>query len=411
MVNFLDTGNGIINLDLDKIGSRPYSRSFGSIGESYPGTYNSRPELPKPIAGGGGVGLALAGLLGTAAATSGSIYNNKNRIENINREVPDAIKGEQEKISGYDLFAGSKGNIIKDVFAPRAIKKLQADSKTNALSSSVSGGMSDAQKSSANFNPDPGPNFELESFDQLMKPDVPAKTFGQKITGTLNKVFDSINDPLKNEQFMRGLRIYVDGTNGVKLGQALLNDSKFSKEQYKSLMDNAYKESQIQVNNAKVNEYYATSGQALTTGDAKLAEGLSYSDITSQIKNRISAEYFPGIDRSDKTETTFPNTQLDSISTQMVQDVNDLVKRNYTLNEAVDITMAKAEEQGALSRGKIVPGKWFGTNKVPARADASKYTEQRKSLKVLMANPKNKDYTEEEIRTYVNSLPNTILVD
>ena len=403
MVNFLDTGNGIINLDLDKIGSRPYSRSFGSIGESYPGTYNSRPELPKPIAGGGGVGLALAGLLGTAAATSGSIYNNKNRIENINREVPDAIKGEQEKISGYDLFAGSKGNIIKDVFAPRAIKKLQADSKTNALSSSVSGGMSDAQKSSANFNPDPGPNFELESFDQLMKPDVPAKTFGQKITGTLNKVFDSINDPLKNEQFMRGLRIYVDGTNGVKLGQALLNDSKFSKEQYKSLMDNAYKESQIQVNNAKVNEYYATSGQALVTPGAKLAEGLTYSNLTGQIKNRIVAKYFGDGEVSD--------TQLDSLSGQMVQDVNTLVVRGLDLNQAIDIVMDKAESQGALSKGKIEERRFMFDKKIPASADASKYTEQRKSLKVLMANPKNKDYTEQQIRDYVNNLPNTILVD
>ena len=95
----------------------------------------------------------------------------------------------------------------------------------------------------------------------------------------------------------------------------------------------------------------------------------------------------------------------------MVQDVNTLVVRGLDLNQAIDIVMDKAESQGALSKGKIEERRFMFDKQIPPRADASKYTEQRKSLKVLMANPKNKDYTEQQIRDYVNNLPNTILVD
>ena len=309
----------------------------------------------------------------------------------------DLFRPQQDFFDKY--ISGRKSDPIGKLFRPVVKEKLGIESKnTGSPFKGTAPPISKAKTTEA------GPNFDLTDIDQLMKPDVPPKTFKQKIGGVLNNVMDAINNPAQNEQFYRGLRAYIDGKNGLTIGETLLKESKLSKEQYKTMFDNAYKLSQIRKNNAYAD---AQDAKALGTGNvtpgAKLAEGLTYSNLTGQIKNRIVAKYFGDGEVSD--------TQLDSLSGQMVQDVNTLVLAGLDLNQAIDRVMNKAETQGALSKGKIQERRFMFDKQIPPRADASKYTEQRKSLKVLMANPKNKDYTEEEIRTYVNSLPNTILVD
>ena len=173
------------------------------------------------------------------------------------------------------------------------------------------------------------------------------------------------------------------------------------------MFDNAYKLSQIRKNNAYADAQDAKAlGTENVTPGAELAKGLTYSNLTGQIKNRIAAEYFAGVQRKSEN---FPNTQLDSLSGQMVQDVNTLVLAGVDLNQAIDRVMNKAETQGALSKKTVTPGKYFGTNKISARADASKYTAKTYSMKALLA--KNKDATEEQIRAAVNAQPNATLID
>ena len=402
ILDYLDTGSGILPMQIENIVG---GGSTANVGTPINRPYGSSSGGSEVAGGGFAFPLALGLGTGTVAAGSGLLASsgNKNlskaeqRSQSRMNQRGDLFRPQQDFFDKY--ISGRKSDPIGKLFRPVVKEKLNIESKnTGSPFKDTAPPISKAKATEA------GPNFDLTDIDQLMKPDVPPKTFKQKIGGVLNNVMDAINNPAQNEQFYRGLRAYIDGKNGLTIGETLLKESKLSKEQYKTMFDNAYKLSQIRKNNAYAD---AQDAKALGTGNvtpgAKLAEGLTYSNLTGQIKNRIVAKYFG--------DGEAPDTQLDSLSGQMVQDVNTLVLAGLDLNQAIDRVMNKAETQGALSKGKIQERRFMFDKQIPPRADASKYTEQRKSLKVLMANPKNKDYTEEEIRTYVNSLPNTILVD
>mgnify|MGYP003109834622 FL=1 len=405
ILDYLDTGSGIFPLQVENIvgGGSSSSRVGTPINRPY-GSASGGSEVA-----GGGFGLPIAfGLgAGTVGAGSGLIASSGN--QNLNK----AKQRSQSRINQranlfrpqedfYDKYiAGTRSDPIGDLFRPRVKEKLNIKSKnTGSPFAGTAPSESKAKTKEA------GPNFDLQSIDQLMKPDVPQKTFQQKIGGALEKVMDAINNPRDNEEFYRGLRIYVDGTKGVKFGQALLNESKYTKAQYAALVDNAYKRSQIRKNLAMADSYEAKAlGPGNVDVGTKLAAGLTYGQgLIPQIENRITAEYFPGVDKD-----TIPARQISSLASMLTQDVNDMVTSGIGLNEAIDRAIKNAETQGALSRGKIQERKFMFDKKIPARADASKYTAKTYSMKALLA--KNKDATEEQIRAAVNAQPNATLID
>jgi len=395
ILDYMDFGKDLRPMPLNT----SYNNNFNAtIGAPIEGTYGSSSRMPGT---GDGFGLALPlGLAAGTALASGSLLASDNNTNRTNAEQRSLSRMSQRGVGGPQpdfygkLFPGSD-NALAGLFRPKVKEKLGIESKnTGSPFKDTAPFISKATEA--------GPNFDLKDLNQLMKPEVPPKTFKQKIGSTLDKIVNSIADPYENREFMRGLRILVDGQKGVSIGQAILNESKFTQAQHKAMLDNAYKTAQIQYVNAN-------SAKALTskvTPGTKLAEGLTYANLTGQIKNRIAAEYFAGVERKSEE---FPNTQLDSISSQMVEDVNTLVVSGLGLNEAIDRIMDKAENQGALSKGRIEERKYFFDKKIPARADATKYTGKTYSMKALLA--KNKGATEEEIRSAVNAQPNSTLID
>jgi len=395
ILDYMDFGKDLRPMPLNT----SYNNNFNAtIGAPIEGTYGSSSRMPGT---GDGFGLALPlGLAAGTALASGSLLASDNNTNRTNAEQRSLSRMSQRGVGGPQpdfygkLFPGSD-NALAGLFRPKVKEKLGIESKnTGSPFKDTAPFISKATEA--------GPNFDLKDLNQLMKPEVPPKTFKQKIGSTLDKIVNSIADPYENREFMRGLRILVDGQKGVSIGQAILNESKFTQAQHKAMLDNAYKTAQIQYVNAN-------SAKALTskvTPGTKLAEGLTYANLTGQIKNRIAAEYFAGVERKSEE---FPDTQLDSISSQMVEDVNTLVVSGLGLNEAIDRIMDKAENQGALSKKTVTPGKYFGSSTKPARADATKYTGKTYSMKALLA--KNKGATEEEIRSAVNAQPNSTLID
>jgi len=350
---------------------------------------------------GDGFGLALPlGLAAGTALASGSLLASNDNTNRTNAEQRSLSRMSQRGVGGPQpdfygkLFPGSN-NALAGLFRPKVKEKLSIDPKKQERS------ISRLNQNRLGSATEAGPNFDLKDLNQLMKPEVPTKTFKQKIGSTLDKIVNNIADPYENQEFMRGLRILVDGQKGVSIGQAILNESKFTQAQHKAMLDNAYKTAQIQYVNAN-------SAKALTskvTPGSKLAEGLTYGQgIIPQIENRITAEYFAGVDKDE-----IPARQISSLASMLTQDVNTMVKGGIPLNEAIDRSMDIAESQKALSKKTVTPGKYFGSNTTPARADASQYTARTFSMKALLA--KNKGATEEEIRSAVNAQPNSTLID
>ena len=400
ILDYIDTGSGILPMQIENIVG---GGSTARVGTPINRPYGSASGGSEVAGGGFALPLALGLGAGTVASGSGLIASSSN--QNLNKaeqrsqsrmnQRGDLFRPQQDFYDKY--IAGRKSDPIGDLFRPVVKEKLNIESKNTG--SPFKGTAPPISKAKAT---EAGPNFDLKDIDQLMKPDVPPKTFKQKIGGVLNNVMDAINNPAENEQFYRGLRAYIDGKNGLTIGETLLKESKLSKEQYKTMFDNAYKLSQIRKNNAYADAQDAKAlGTENVTPGAELAAGLTYSNLTGQIKNRIVAKYFKNGE--------VPDTQLDSLSGQMVEDVNTSVLAGFGLNEAIDRAMGKAENQGALSKKTVTPGKYFFDKKIPASADASKYTEQRKSLKVLMA--LNPNATEQQIRDNLKLYPNIVLVD
>ena len=405
ILDYIDTGAGILPMEIENIVGG--GGSTANIGTPINRPYGSSSGGSEVAGGGFAFPLALGLGTGTVAAGSGLLASSGN--QNLNKaeqrsqsrmnQRGDLFRPQQDFYDKY--ITGRKSDPIGKLLRPVVKEKLGIESKNTG--SPFKGTAPPISKTTTT---EAGPNFDLTDIDQLMKPDVPPKTFKQKIGGVLNNVMDAINNPAQNEQFYRGLRAYIDGKNGLTIGETLLKESKLSKEQYKTMFDNAYKLSQIRKNNAYAD---AQDAKALGTGNvtpgAKLAEGLTYGQgLIPQIENRITAEYFPGVDKD-----TIPARQISSLASMLTQDVNEMITGGMGLNEAIDRAMKIAESQGALSKGKIQERRFMFDKKIPPRADASKYTERTFSMKALLA--ANKGSTEEEVRAAVNARPNSTLID
>ena len=404
ILDYLDTGSGILPMQIENIVG---GGSTANVGTPINRPYGSSSGGSEVAGGGFAFPLALGLGTGTVAAGSGLLASSGN--QNLNKaeqrsqsrmnQRGDLFRPQQDFYDKY--ITGRKSDPIGKLLRPVVKEKLGIESKNTG--SPFKGTAPPISKTTTT---EAGPNFDLTDIDQLMKPDVPPKTFKQKIGGVLNNVMDAINNPAQNEQFYRGLRAYIDGKNGLTIGETLLKESKLSKEQYKTMFDNAYKLSQIRKNNAYAD---AQDAKALGTGNvtpgAKLAAGLTYGQgLIPQIENRITAEYFPGVDKD-----TIPARQISSLASMLTQDVNEMITGGMGLNEAIDRAMKIAESQGALSKGKIQERRFMFDKKIPPRADASKYTERTFSMKALLA--ANKGSTEEEVRAAVNARPNSTLID
>ena len=404
ILDYLDTGSGILPMQIENIVG---GGSTANVGTPINRPYGSSSGGSEVAGGGFAFPLALGLGTGTVAAGSGLLASSGN--QNLNKaeqrsqsrmnQRGDLFRPQQDFYDKY--ITGRKSDPIGKLLRPVVKEKLGIESKNTG--SPFKGTAPPISKTTTT---EAGPNFDLTDIDQLMKPDVPPKTFKQKIGGVLNNVMDAINNPAQNEQFYRGLRAYIDGKNGLTIGETLLKESKLSKEQYKTMFDNAYKLSQIRKNNAYAD---AQDAKALGTGNvtpgAKLAEGLTYGQgLIPQIENRITAEYFPGVDKD-----TIPARQISSLASMLTQDVNEMITGGMGLNEAIDRAMKIAESQGALSKGKIQERRFMFDKKIPPRADASKYTARTFSMKALLA--ANKGSTEEEVRAAVNARPNSTLID
>ena len=405
ILDYIDTGSGILPMEIENIVGG--GGSTANIGTPINRPYGSSSGGSEVAGGGFAFPLALGLGTGTVAAGSGLLASSGN--QNLNKaeqrsqsrmnQRGDLFRPQQDFYDKY--ITGRKSDPIGKLLRPVVKEKLGIESKNTG--SPFKGTAPPISKTTTT---EAGPNFDLTDIDQLMKPDVPPKTFKQKIGGVLNNVMDAINNPAQNEQFYRGLRAYIDGKNGLTIGETLLKESKLSKEQYKTMFDNAYKLSQIRKNNAYAD---AQDAKALGTGNvtlgAKLAAGLTYGQgLIPQIENRITAEYFPGVDKD-----TIPARQISSLASMLTQDVNEMITGGMGLNEAIDRAMKIAESQGALSKGKIQERRFMFDKKIPPRADASKYTERTFSMKALLA--ANKGSTEEEVRAAVNARPNSTLID
>ena len=395
ILDYMDFGKDLRPMPLNT----SYNNNFNAtIGAPIEGTYGSSSRMPGT---GDGFGLALPlGLAAGTALASGSLLASDDNTNRTNAEQRSLSRMNQRGVGGPQpdfygkLFPGSD-NALAGLFRPKVKEKLGIDSKAQERS------ISRLKQNRLGSATEAGPNFDLKDLNQLMKPEVPPKTFKQKIGSTLDKIVNNIADPYENREFMRGLRILVDGQKGVSIGQAILNESKFTQAQHKAMLDNAYKTAQIQYVNAN-------SAKALTskvTPGTKLAEGLTYGQgLIPQIENRITAEYFPGVDKD-----TIPARQISSLASMLTQDVNEMITGGMGLNEAIDRAMKIAESQGALSKGKIQERRFMFDKKIPPRADASKYTARTFSMKALLA--ANKGSTEEEVRAAVNARPNSTLID
>jgi len=404
LLDYLDTGSGILPMQIENIVG---GGSTANVGTPINRPYGSSSGGSEVAGGGFAFPLALGLGTGTVAAGSGLLASSGNqnlskaeqRSQSRMNQRGDLFRPQQDFFDKY--ISGRKSDPIGKLFRPVVKEKLGIESKNTG--SPFKGTAPPISKTTTT---EAGPNFDLKDIDQLMKPDVPPKTFKQKIGGVLNNVMDAINNPAQNEQFYRGLRAYIDGKNGLTIGETLLKESKLSKEQYKTMFDNAYKLSQIRKNNAYAD---AQDAKALGTDNvnpgAKLAAGLTYGQgLIPQIENRITAEYFPGVDKD-----TIPARQISSLASMLTQDVNEMITGGMGLNEAIDRAMKIAESQGALSKGKIQERRFMFDKKIPPRADASKYTERTFSMKALLA--ANKGSTEEEVRAAVNARPNSTLID
>ena len=313
ILDYIDTGSGIFPMEIENIVGG--GGSTANIGTPINRPYGSSSGGSEVAGGGFAFPLALGLGTGTVAAGSGLLASSGN--QNLNKaeqrsqsrmnQRGDLFRPQQDFYDKY--ITGRKSDPIGKLLRPVVKEKLGIESKNTG--SPFKGTAPPISKTTTT---EAGPNFDLTDIDQLMKPDVPPKTFKQKIGGVLNNVMDAINNPAQNEQFYRGLRAYIDGKNGLTIGETLLKESKLSKEQYKTMFDNAYKLSQIRKNNAYAD---AQDAKALGTGNvtpgAKLAEGLTYGQgLIPQIENRITAEYFPGVDKD-----TIPARQISSLASIM----------------------------------------------------------------------------------------------
>lgn len=268
---------------------------------------------------------------------------------------------------------------------PNAIggfKFIQPSLETPKPNTDLSGGIEDPQKKEGGKIPKIGPIKELnEAYAEPNK-----KTFMGKLTDAVDKIFTlQDTNPEAYRNVIAGLELYNRGQRGENLAEALVGNSKFRNEQLKALLDNAYKKSTIDLRNKQIE----IAGQPK---DKKADFATSGRGLIPQLEDRITAEYFAGVDKE-----TIPARQISALSSLLVQDVELGVDRGLSLNAAIDMAMKKAEESGAINKEKIIKdgGFMYFDKTIPPSADASKYT---KSYTIEQLMQLNSDLSEEQIR-------------
>ena len=210
------------------------------------------------------------------------------------------------------------------------------------------------------------------------------KGFMSKLNSVADKIFTlQDKNPQAYMNIISGLDLYNRGQKGEKLGEALVGNSKFRNEQLKALLDNAYKKSTIELRNKQIE----IAGQPK---DKKADFATSGRGLIPQLEDRITAEYFPGVDKE-----TIPARQIAALSSLLIPDIEKGIDKGLSMNAAIDMAMKKAEESGALTKEKKRPGVFYGSYTDPAKADASKYT---KSYTIEQLMQLNSDLSEEQIR-------------
>ncbi len=360
--------NPIIPLNIKDIATGGGSFSsmpvYGSTGALDIGPGDKRGgTLPVEKFGGGGI--AFPGLLGVTALGSLSQMTKPATVGYGEGQVDPRLAREAEQV-------------------PHAIGGYRFDEpslETAKPDTDLSGGIQDPQKKEGGKIPKIGPIKELnEAYAEPNK-----KTFMGKLTDAVDKIFTlQDKDPEAYRNVIAGLDIYNRGQKGENLAEALVGNSKFRNQQLKALLDNAYKKSTIDFRNKQME----VAGKSK---DKKADFATSGRGLIPQLEDRITAEYFPGVDKE-----TIPARQIAALSSLLVQDVEFGVDRGLSLNAAIDMAMKKAEETGSINKEKIIKdgGFMFFDKTVPATVDASKYTKS-KSIKEVM---ERFDFTEAEAR-------------
>lgn len=259
------------------------------------------------------------------------------------------------------------------------------------------GGMTDPQKVEGGKLPKLGPIKELnEAFEE--KED---KGFMGKLNSIADKIFTlQDKNPQAYMNIISGLDLYNRGQKGEKLGEALVGNSKFRNEQLKALLSNAYTQSVIDYNNSKT--------ITALTSKAKGADFVtSGRGLIPQLEDRITAEYFAGVDKE-----TIPARQIAALSSLLIPDIEKGIDKGLSMNAAIDIAFKKAEQTGAISKEKIIKdgGFMYFDKTVPAQVDASKFKNDTRSLLELKSRPSNQGKSDEEIKAAVEA-NGLILVD
>ena len=354
----LDTGGGVFEINLPDIGADDMP-GFGRIGTPFSGK-GSDPSL-KPEKFGGG--FFFPGLLGTAALGSLSQMTQPATVGYGEGQVDPRLAREAEK----------------NPYAIGGFRFNEPTLETPKPDTDLSGGIKDAQKKEGGKIPKIGPIKELnEAYAEPNK-----KTFMGKLTDAVDKIFPlQDSNPQAYRNVIAGLDIYNRGQKGENLAEALVGNSKFRNEQLKALLDNAYKKSTVDLRNKQIE----IAGQPK---DKKADFATSGRGLIPQLEDRITAEYFAGVDKE-----TIPARQIAALSSLLVQDVEFGVDRGLSLNAAIDMAMKKAEETGSINKEKIIKdgGFMFFDKTIPPSADASKYTKS-KSIKEVM---ERFDFTEDE---------------
>tara|TARA_R100001460_G_C3558540_1_gene175663 strand:- start:3653 stop:4780 length:1128 start_codon:yes stop_codon:yes gene_type:complete len=353
--------NPIIPLGLDEIGT---NRSFG------PGSTGALDIGPGDKRGGvlpperfGGAGIAFPALLGTATLGSLSQMTQPATVGYGEGQVDPILAREAEKVP----------------YAIGGYRFIEPSLETPKPDTDLSGGIEDPQKKEGGKIPKIGQVKELnEAFAETNK-----KTFMDKLNDAADKIFTlQDKDPEAYRNVIAGLDLYNRGQKGENLAEALVGNSKFRNEQLKALLDNAYTQSTIDYRNKQIEI-------ASKPKDEKSNFATSGRGLIPQLEDRITAEFFPGVDKE-----TIPARQIAALSSLLIQDVEFGVDRGLSLNAAIDMAIKKAVETGSINKEKIIKdgGFLFFDKTVPATVDASKYTKS-KSIKEVM---EKFDFTESE---------------
>lgn len=378
----LDTGGGVFEINLPDIGADELP-GFGRIGTPFSGK-GSDPSL-KPEKFGGG--FFFPGLLGTAALGSLSQMTQPATVGYGEGQVDPRLAREAEKnpyaIGGFRFNEPT----------------LETNTETTNQNENSLGAF-DRKKANIKANKEITKLGKIKELNEAYA-EKEDKGFMSKLNSVADKIFTlQDKNPQAYMNIISGLDLYNRGQKGEKLGEALVGNSKFRNEQLKALLSNAYTQSVIDYNNSKT--ITALTSKAKGADFATSGRGL-----IPQLEDRITAEYFAGVDKE-----TIPARQIAALSSLLIPDIEEGIDKGLSMNAAIDIAFKKAEETGAISKEKIIKdgGFMFFDKTVPAQVDASKFKNDTRSLSELKSRPSNQGKSDEEIKAAVEA-NGLILVD